>query len=108
MVVPEGLLDRVECPMPGQPLDSENVCSVGLDGQHQTGPRRLAIDEDGARATDALLAAHADASKTNVLTEKIRKQLARRHCPLKGLPVDRQADGKLSRHRLALLFNGAR
>jgi hypothetical protein len=41
----------------GQAFDGLEVVPVGLDGQQQTRPHRLAVEQDGARSADAVLAA---------------------------------------------------
>src|SRR5262245_19502813 len=40
----------------GETFDRVNLVAVRLDGEHDAGPRRLAVEENRARAADAVLA----------------------------------------------------
>ena len=62
---------------PGQALDGDDVGAVGLDGEHQARPDRLAVDEDGARAAHAVLAAEVGAGQPEVLAQGVGERLAR-------------------------------
>jgi hypothetical protein len=57
VVLGEGLLDRVELAVVGEALDGEDVGAASLDGEHEARLDGLAVDDDGAGAADAVLAA---------------------------------------------------
>src|SRR3954451_3513577 len=69
--VGERLLQRVELAVLGQPLDGLDVQVVGLDAEHEAGARRLALDEHGAGATDAVLAADVRAGEAEVVAQHV-------------------------------------
>ena len=53
----ERLLQRAERAVGrGEPFDGLHLVPVGLHGEHDAGPRRLAVEEHRAGAADAVLA----------------------------------------------------
>ncbi len=81
-----------------QPFNRRQRVAVGLDGKHQAGPRRLAVEEDGAGAADAVLAAYVCAGKRQLVAQKVAQQQARRNGTLVRPPVDGDTDGDSLRH----------
>ena len=82
VVLAERLLQRVERRRPRQPLDRRHLGAVGLHGEHQARARGLAVDQDRARAADAVLASDVRAGEPEVLAQEVREQLARLAPPL--------------------------
>ncbi len=60
-----------------QALDGGDLVAIGLDREHQAGPHRLAIDQHGAGAADAVLAAGMGAVEQEILAQRIEQGLAR-------------------------------
>ena len=58
----------------GQAFHRSDFPPIGLHRQRETGTLCDAIDQDGARATHAMLAAHMHPRRTQVVTQKIREQ----------------------------------
>ena len=50
---------------------------VGLNGEHQAGAYRLAVEQDGAGAARAVLAADMGAGQRQVVANKVAQQQAR-------------------------------
>ena len=71
--------------------------AVGLDGEHQAGARGLAVDEDGAGAADAVLAADVGAGEPEVLAQEVDEELARLAAALARLAVDGEPDRRRGR-----------
>src|SRR3954453_11592356 len=82
----------------GQALDRRYLRPVGLDREHQAGPDGGAVDEDGARAADAVLAADMRAGQPEVVAEKVRQQQPRRHARLELAAVDAHMDRDAASH----------
>ena len=72
----------------GQAFDGLDLMPVGLRRQHDAGARRLAVEEDGAGAADAVLAPDVRAGETEILAEKVAQQQPR----LDGSPLPRAVD----------------
>ena len=68
------------------------VAPVQLHREQEAAPRAGSVDEDGAGAADAVLAAHVRAGEPEVLPEKVGQGLAHRHLALDGAAVDGEAD----------------
>ena len=81
-----------------QTLDGGDLVAVGLHREHQAGTHRLAIDQHGAGAADAVLAAGMRAVEQEILAQHIEQRLARLDI---GGPAD-AVDAKLDFHRAAL------
>src|SRR2546425_2787079 len=90
--IPERLLDRVKQLTIGEALDGGDAGPVSLNGQHQARARRLLVDENGARAAHAVLAAHVGAGQTQLVSEKVAQQQARLDVALVGEPIDLEVD----------------
>ena len=63
----------------GQPLDGGDLRAVGADREQQAGPDRRAVQQDGAGAAHAVLAADVGAGQLQVVAEEVGQQPARRH-----------------------------
>ena len=61
-----------------QALDGGDRVVLGGDGEHQARAHRLAVDEDGAGAADAVLAADVGAGEPEVVAQEVRQQPAGR------------------------------
>jgi hypothetical protein len=66
-----------------QPFDGLNLVAVRLHGKHQAGADCLSIEDDGARATHAVLATDVRAGQAKFVTQEIAQQQTR----LDGTPV---------------------
>jgi hypothetical protein len=75
MSVAERLLQIAQPDAAGrETLDRLNLMTVGLDGQHDARPHRLSVEEDRARAADAMLAADVRAGQLEILAQKIAQE----------------------------------
>ena len=74
VALPERLLDRVQLPVRGQPLDRRDVGAVGLDRQHVAGLDAAAVQVDGARPAVAGVAPDDGAGLPETLTEVLHEQ----------------------------------
>src|SRR5262245_19425417 len=75
-------------------LDRDQLRAVGLHREHQAGARGLAVDQDRARTTNAVLAADVRPREAEVLADEVDQQLARGAAALAWHAVDRQPDGR--------------
>ena len=73
----EGALQRVELVAVGQPFDGADLSAVGLHREHQAGAHRLAVDQHGAGAAHAVLAADMRAGLPAILADRIGQRAAR-------------------------------
>ena len=97
----ERLLHRAEVlGVVADPLDGGDLVRLGRDGEHQARPHRLAVDEDGARAADAVLAADVGAGEAEVVAQEVGEEAARGRGRGAGDPVDPD------RHLVLLLGGG--
>ena len=55
----------------GQALDGADLLAVGLHREHQAGAHRLAVDDHGAGAADAVLAADMGAGLAAILADGV-------------------------------------
>ena len=78
VVLPEGLLQRMQHAVLHQALDRRDLGAVGLHREHQARAGRLAVDQHRARPADAVLAADVRAGEPQVLAQEVDQQLARR------------------------------
>ncbi len=67
----ECLLQWMEVLFLGQPLYRHQVRTVRLDGKHQAGTHRSAVEEKGARSTDAVLAPEMRACEAKLVTKEV-------------------------------------
>jgi len=74
----EGFLQGVELPSAGQALYRLDVMAGYLDGQHQTGKHRLAIDQHGACSALTQLTAVLGASQAQLLAQDLEQCVMRR------------------------------
>ena len=77
VMVHEGLLHRMQFVAVGEALDGADRLAVGLHGEHQTRAHRFAVDEHGARAADAVLAADMRAGLPTVLADGVDERAPR-------------------------------
>src|SRR5262245_35831932 len=94
----EGLLQRAQAVGPTDPFHGEDLRGVGAGGEHETGPDGLAVDEHGARAAHAVLAADVRAGEAQGLADHVDEQPARLDGELVANAVDGQGDGDGRRH----------
>ena len=57
-------------------LDGEQLVAVGLHREHQAGARRAAVEQDGAGAADAVLAAEMRAGEPELVAHEIGERHA--------------------------------
>ena len=77
-----------------QPFDGADLGAVRLHRKHQAGPRRIAIDDHGARAADAMFAPHMGAGAAQLVAQEIHQQHARLGFAGQALTID--GDGYFS------------
>ncbi len=99
VVIDEGLLQRMQRLAIGEPFDGADLPAVGLDREHQAGADRLAVEDDGAGAADAVLAADMGAGLAAVVADRIDQRLARLDADVVRAAVDRQRDVDLVTHQ---------
>ena len=61
----------------GEALDGRNFVIPGLHRQHQAGAHRLAVEQHGAGAADAVLAADMGAGQRQIVAKEVAQQQAR-------------------------------
>ena len=71
-----------------QALNSLDGVAVRLDRQHDARPRGLAIEQDRARAANAMLTTNVRAGEAKVLAQEIAEQQARLHVLVMSHAVD--------------------
>src|SRR5262249_60473627 len=77
MVCREGALQGMEPVALGEPFHSTDRTSGRLNGKHQAGADRLAINDDRAGAAHAVLAADVRAGLTAILADGVRERAPR-------------------------------
>ncbi len=97
--LPEGLLQRMQVIHGPQSLDGENLVAIGLHGEHQAGADRLSVEQDGARAAHAVLAADVRAGQTQLVAQEVAQQQARLDGPFILGAVD--GDGHIEFEKVA-------
>ncbi len=107
MLIPEGLLDRVQLAVLGQALDRRQAAALGLDGEHGAALDRLAVDQDRARAALARIASDMSACEPQVVSEIVHEQQARLDLMLVPAAVDGCRD-LVFHHSSLTPGNGAR
>jgi len=93
MMLAESLLQRGQILIERQTFYRGNTGSVRLDGEHQTGPHRFAVHDDGAGAAHAMLAAEMRPCQTQTITQAIGQSQARLDCQCHGVAVYRETNG---------------
>src|SRR5205085_167775 len=73
VLLPKGVLERVKLPGHCQALDRLHASAVGLHSQNSAGLDRLAVDEDGAGAALAGVAAHVGAGQPEHIAQVVDK-----------------------------------
>jgi len=71
MLVPEGLLERVQGRALGETLDRRDPRSVGLDREHRARLHTVSVNFDGARAAVARIAADVGAGKPRLFPDVV-------------------------------------
>ena len=88
VLLPEALLKRVQVAVLREPLDRDHLGAVGLDGEDRAGLGAAAVDEHGAGAALAGIAADVRAGEIQLLAQKMHQQRARLRLRLPGFTVD--------------------
>src|SRR3972149_3910638 len=88
VLIPKGLLERVELPPLRQTFDGGDLGAIGLDGKHETGTDGRAVYQHRAASADAVLATHVSPGEAEALAEKIGQQ----QTGLDGAPVPDPVD----------------
>ena len=65
-------------------LDGGDLLAVDADGEEETGPHRLAVDEHRAGAADAVLAADVGAGQPQVVAQRVGEQPSGGYCACAG------------------------
>ena len=78
VVLAEGALQRRQLAVgAGQPFNGQQRAAISLDGEHQAGADRFAVELDRAGATDAVLAPDVRPRQSRVMADEVREQGAR-------------------------------
>jgi hypothetical protein len=88
VLVPEGLLERMELPILGHALDRRELLTLGLDGEHGAALDRLAVDEDRAGAALARIAPDVGARQPYDVPKVVHEQKPRFDFVLVPVAVD--------------------
>ena len=103
MVLVKGLLQRVQLVRRRRDtFDGQEVVTVGLHGQHEAGSRRAPVEENGAGAAYAVLAAEVGAGEAKLVAHEVRERHA--HLDflfLVALAVDGQRNLALFTHAVS-------
>ena len=91
-MIHEGPLQSVELVAGGEPFDGAYLLAVGLHCEHQAGADRRAVDQHGAGAADAVLAADMGAGLAAILANGIHQRAPRLDPDGVAFAVDRQGD----------------
>src|SRR5215216_6529812 len=101
MIVAESLLQRTKLGVTSRKsLDRGDLMAVGLHRQHQAGTCGEAIEQDGAGAADAMLAAKMRACQTKRVAQEIRQRQPHLGLGLISLAVDGHPDLACLAHQL--------
>ena len=98
VVAPERLLQVGQRTALGERLHGLDSTSVDLDGEHAAAAHGHAVDEDRARAADAVLAPDVRPRQPEAVSEEVRQQ----HPRLDGLAHAAAVHGELDLHHAAL------
>src|SRR5229473_322897 len=74
VLLPEGVLDRVQLAVLGHAFDRGDLRAVGLDGQHGAGLHGLAVQMDDAGPALARVAAHVRAGEPGQLADEVHEE----------------------------------
>src|SRR5262249_35173951 len=102
----EGFLERMQARGPGHPLDGLDRPALALEAQDEAREDRLSVDQHGARAALAELAAVLGARQVHVLAQDLEQRLVRGERGRDTLAVAAESNfragrGRLSRFRAA-------
>jgi hypothetical protein len=92
MCLTHGLLDGVRLVSVGEPFDGGDLGSFGLNCEHEAGPSRLAVEEDRAGATYAVLASEVGATESKVVADGVGESAPGFNSELDSSTVDRERD----------------
>src|SRR5712692_5960319 len=95
MLLPEGGLQRMQLLGAANPFDRGDRLAPGLEGEHGTALDRVPVDEDGACAALARVAADVGAREVEVVTKDLDQQGARLDLDCMRRAIVRQSDGTL-------------
>jgi len=91
--VGECVLQRVEPSVADQPFDRRHVAAAAVDAENETRQYRLTVEQHGARAALAELAAMLGAAQIQVFTQDLEQRFVRRERDLGRFAVHGQGDG---------------
>src|SRR5262245_2050507 len=77
VVVPEGLLDRVELAVLFESFDGPNLLALRLDGQRRAGVDRLAVNDHRAGAASGAIAHAFGAGDVQIVAQRVEQRDAR-------------------------------
>jgi hypothetical protein len=103
VVVAERLLQIRQLVAVGQPLHGAHLGAVGLDAEDQAGPDRLTVEDDRARAADAVLAAQVRTGVAQVVAEHVGQRPAGLDGQVVVMAVDPQGDVVHVHHGVAFI-----
>ncbi len=89
----EALLQRRELGVVGQPFHGDDLGALRLHRQQQARAHRGAVDDHGAGATHAVLAAEMRSGEPQLVAQAVRQGHARLDLDLDFLAVDFKSDG---------------
>ena len=92
VMLAERRLQRRQVVVVRQALDRDDLGAFGLHREHQAGAHRLAVDQHGAGAADAVLAADMGAGQPQMMAQAIGERQARLDLDLDRLAVDFEFD----------------
>src|SRR5438552_18900095 len=94
VTIAKGFLEGMESSRRwGDAFNRGDVATVRLDCKKQAGARRAAVEEDGARAAHAVLAADVRAGELELMAQEIGEREPVLDAGLVRLAVDLDADG---------------
>jgi len=77
VVLAERFLERMELAVAHQALDCHELGALGLDSEHDARARRLAVEQNRARAADTMLASDVRAREREIFPDEVHEELAR-------------------------------
>ena len=91
----------------GEAFDGADCLASRLDREHQAGAHRLAVDDHGASAADAVLAADMGAGLAAIVADGVDQRLARLDADGIIAAVDGKRDVELFGHALNTQLRGS-
>jgi hypothetical protein len=88
MVLSERRLQCAQRVTSCEPFDGNDIRLIRLHGKHQAGPYRRPIHDNGARATDPVLAADMCACQFKLMAQTIGERRASFHSGGDGFAID--------------------